>query len=106
MTPLASPGNVCFVLAWLLAIALLVHVRSAAEEVRRTLRSACALPTACDAPRPRAQVRPFDPFDILGVTTSATDKEIKRAYRQLSLKFHPDKARRRDVCGARVWCFV
>ena len=37
------------------------------------------------------QVRPFDPFEILGVSTGATDKEIKRAYRQLSLKFHPDK---------------
>ena len=23
--------------------------------------------------------------------TSATDKEIKRAYRQMSLKYHPDK---------------
>jgi translocation protein SEC63 len=38
-------------------------------------------------------VRPFDPFDILGVSPGATDKEIKRAYRQLSLKFHPDKVR-------------
>ncbi len=40
-----------------------------------------------------AQVRPFDPFEILGVSHGATDKEIKRAYRQLSLKFHPDKVR-------------
>jgi hypothetical protein len=39
----------------------------------------------------RLQVRPFDPFDILGIKPGATDKEIKRAYRQLSLKFHPDK---------------
>jgi translocation protein SEC63 len=38
------------------------------------------------------QVRPFDPFEILGVAPGATEKEIKRAYRQLSLKFHPDKA--------------
>mmetsp|Transcript_2646 Transcript_2646/g.4510 ORF Transcript_2646/g.4510 Transcript_2646/m.4510 type:complete len:749 (+) Transcript_2646:96-2342(+) len=35
--------------------------------------------------------KPFDPFEILGITREATDKEIKKAYRQLSLKFHPDK---------------
>ena len=40
-----------------------------------------------------SQVRPFDPFEILGVTPGATEKDIKRAYRQLSLKFHPDKVR-------------
>eukprot|EP00197_Chlamydomonas_leiostraca_P010453 CAMPEP_0202862194 /NCGR_PEP_ID=MMETSP1391-20130828/3321_1 /ASSEMBLY_ACC=CAM_ASM_000867 /TAXON_ID=1034604 /ORGANISM="Chlamydomonas leiostraca, Strain SAG 11-49" /LENGTH=714 /DNA_ID=CAMNT_0049541695 /DNA_START=168 /DNA_END=2313 /DNA_ORIENTATION=+ len=36
-------------------------------------------------------MKPFDPFEILGVDSSATDKEIKKAYRQLSLKYHPDK---------------
>jgi translocation protein SEC63 len=45
------------------------------------------------------QVRPFDPFDILGVAPGATDKEVKRAYRQLSLKFHPDKVRPRSVAA-------
>lgn len=35
--------------------------------------------------------KPFDPFEILGIDHTATDKEIKRAYRQLSLKYHPDK---------------
>eukprot|EP00798_Chlamydomonas_sp_ICE-L_P029523 gene29523-5873_t len=33
----------------------------------------------------------FDPFEILGVGTSATDREIKKAYRGLSLIYHPDK---------------
>ncbi|CCE63985.1 hypothetical protein TPHA_0G01480 [Tetrapisispora phaffii CBS 4417] len=33
----------------------------------------------------------FDPYEILGVTVSSTEKEIKKAYRNLSLKFHPDK---------------
>jgi translocation protein SEC63 len=37
---------------------------------------------------------PFDPFDILGVDRSATEKEIKKAYRKLSLQYHPDKVRR------------
>lgn len=34
---------------------------------------------------------PFDPFQILGLDTSATEKEIKKAYRKLSLLYHPDK---------------
>ena len=32
-----------------------------------------------------------DPFDALGVSHTATTREIKKAYRQLSLKWHPDK---------------
>ena len=31
-----------------------------------------------------------DPYKVLGVSTSATDDEIKRAYRELSRKYHPD----------------
>jgi molecular chaperone DnaJ len=32
----------------------------------------------------------MNPYDILGVSPSATDDEIKKAYRQLSRKYHPD----------------
>ncbi|KAK3238748.1 hypothetical protein CYMTET_51264, partial [Cymbomonas tetramitiformis] len=30
-------------------------------------------------------------YDLLGVKADATDKEIKKAYRKLSLQYHPDK---------------
>lgn len=33
----------------------------------------------------------YDPFQILGIAASATDKEIKKHYKRLSVKFHPDK---------------
>ena len=32
-----------------------------------------------------------DPYKILNVSRSATDDEIKKAYRNLAKKYHPDK---------------
>lgn len=36
-------------------------------------------------------------YDILGVSREATDKEIKQAYRALSMKYHPDKTDSSDA---------
>jgi translocation protein SEC63 len=35
----------------------------------------------------------YDPFSVLGIAASATEKQIKSHYKKLSIKFHPDKVR-------------
>ncbi|KAK3692433.1 translocation protein sec63 [Podospora appendiculata] len=35
----------------------------------------------------------WNPYDILGISESATEKVIKSTYKKMSLKFHPDKVK-------------
>ncbi|OTB08012.1 hypothetical protein M426DRAFT_317516 [Hypoxylon sp. CI-4A] len=41
----------------------------------------------------RTTAKIWNPYDILGVSESASEKQIKSHYRKMGLKFHPDKAR-------------
>lgn len=41
----------------------------------------------------RSESKIYDPFEILGISTSTDDKDIKSRYKELSRKFHPDKVK-------------
>ena len=32
-----------------------------------------------------------DPYKVLGISPDATDEEVKKAYRRMAMKYHPDK---------------
>jgi DnaJ-class molecular chaperone len=34
---------------------------------------------------------PRDPYEVLGLTRNASEEEVKRAYRRLALRYHPDR---------------
>lgn len=42
----------------------------------------------------------IDPYAVLGLETEATDEDVRRAYRKMALKHHPDKASESDKTAA------
>ncbi|XP_030538361.2 dnaJ protein ERDJ2A-like [Rhodamnia argentea] len=61
-------SNLTLVLLWVVIIFLVYYIKNMSGEI---------------------QV--FEPFSILGLEPGASDSEIKKAYRRLSIQYHPDK---------------
>lgn len=61
-------SNLTLVLLWVIMVFLAYHIKQSTHEV---------------------QV--FEPFSILGLEPGATESEIKKAFRRLSIQYHPDK---------------
>ncbi|KAI6699108.1 hypothetical protein NL676_019227 [Syzygium grande] len=61
-------SNLTLVLLWVVMIFLVYYIKNMSGEI---------------------QV--FEPFSILGLEPGASDSEIKKAYRRLSIQYHPDK---------------
>lgn len=65
---LRSTFTIKMIIMWTLYLLLLWYVKAASAPLDR-----------------------FDPFEILQIPESASEADIKRAYRKLSLQYHPDK---------------
>ena len=44
-----------------------------------------------DTQSPRYSATHKDPYKVLGISKEATDDEVKKAYRRMAMKYHPDR---------------
>ena len=65
--------------------------RAGVRCARRSMRSIATRLAPSRRKRSRALARQDDFYEILGVPRDADDKAIKDAFRQLALKYHPDR---------------
>ncbi|KAK2976557.1 hypothetical protein RJ640_001728, partial [Escallonia rubra] len=61
-------SNLTLVLLWIIMAVLVHYIKNISHEVKV-----------------------FEPFSILGLNHGASDSEIKKAFRRLSIQYHPDK---------------
>lgn len=66
---LLSGFNLVLVLGWFVSVLLVVHVKNSRE----------------------SETKIFDPYSILNISMGSDISVIKKAYRKLSLQYHPDK---------------
>ncbi|XWS59524.1 hypothetical protein CRYUN_Cryun08bG0129300 [Craigia yunnanensis] len=61
-------SNLTLVLLWIVMVMLIYYIKNTSHEVKV-----------------------FEPFSILGIEPGVSESDIKKAYRRLSIQYHPDK---------------
>ncbi|KAG6535052.1 hypothetical protein ZIOFF_000006 [Zingiber officinale] len=77
-------SNLTLLLLWVLMGILVYYIKHISREIEFSFM-VLILFLNC------FQIQPFEPFSILGLEPGASDSEIKKAYRRLSILYHPDK---------------